>query len=123
MKMPISDSYPDSLIARLKDSNYAAGYLDACLAENDPDSELLHLVLSNVAKALGSDNLTPEESQIHQEKLDELLAEGGSDAIYGLAAWLQSLGLKLTVQVAEDRETEETVETNVTGDVAVTPIQ
>lgn len=118
--MPISDSYQDSLIARLKDSNYAAGYLDACLAENDPESELLHLVLSNVAKALGSDNMTPEQDQIHQEKLDELLAEGGSDVIYNLAAWLQSLGLKLTVQVADNKETEETVETDSEKNVVVT---
>ena len=115
--MPISDSYQDSSIARLKDSNYAAGYLDACLAENDPDPELLHLVLSNVAKALDSDSLTPEQARVNQEKLDELLTQSGSDVIYGLAAWLQSLGLKLTVQVADDAEA---IAPNVTRDVAVT---
>ncbi len=28
--MPISERYQDSLIARLKNPNYAAGYLDVC---------------------------------------------------------------------------------------------
>ena len=102
--MPISDRYQDSLIARLKNPNYAAGYLDACLAENEPDAELLHLVLSNIAQALAGDRLTPEEVKLHLEKLDRLLSNGGSEVIYNLAEWLQFLGLKLTVKVDNEPE-------------------
>ena len=115
--MPISDRYQDSLMTRLKDPNYAAGYLNACLAENDPEPELIHLVFSNVAKALGEERMTPEQLKLHQEKLDRLLADGGSDAIYSLAEWLQSLGLKLTVQVADDGAKNQN---HLTNDVAVT---
>ncbi len=102
--MPISDRYQDSLIARLRNPNYAAGYLDACLAENEPDAQLLHLVLSNIAQALAGDRLTPEEVTNHLEKLDRLLSNGGSEVIYDLAAWLQCLGLKLTVKVDNEPE-------------------
>ncbi len=102
--MPISDRYQDSLIARLKNPNYAAGYLDACLAENEPDAELLHLVLSNIAQALAGDRLTPEEVKVHLEKLDRLLSNGGSEVIYNLAEWLHFLGLKLTVKVDNEPE-------------------
>lgn len=106
--MPKSVPYDDFLIAKLKDKNYAAVYLETHLElekGEEPDRALLALALKDVAKALGSDSLTPEQAQLHQEKLDKLLAQGGSDVIYGLAAWLQSLGLKLTVQVADNKET------------------
>ncbi len=74
------------------------------MAENEPDAQLLHLVLSNIAQTLAGDRLTPEEVTNHLEKLDRLLSNGGSEVIYDLAAWLQCLGLKLTVKV--DNETE-----------------
>jgi DNA-binding phage protein len=121
--MPKSVPYDDFLMAKLKDKNYAAVYLETHFElekGEEPDRALLALALKDVAQALDSDSLTPEQAQLHQEKLDKLLADGGSDVIYGLAAWLQSLGLKLTVQVADNKETEETVETDSHENVAVT---
>ncbi|MCP2731541.1 helix-turn-helix domain-containing transcriptional regulator [Limnofasciculus baicalensis] len=101
--MPTSDSYHDYLIARLKDSNYAALYLETHFELDEgesPDSQLLKLALSHVAEALGS----PDKAKIYQEKLDELLSQSGSDVIYSLGTWLQLLGLKLTVAVADDTQ-------------------
>jgi hypothetical protein len=45
--------------------------------------------------------MTPEQAKIHLEKLDELLSKRVSEAIYNLSNWLNALGLKLTVTVAQ----------------------
>ncbi len=102
--MLTSDSYRDDLILRLKDPNYAAVYLETHLEveENEePDPKLLRLALSHVTEALGEQSMTPEQAKVHLEKLDELLSKTGSEAIYNLGTWLNALGLKLTVAVAE----------------------
>ncbi|RAM53451.1 MAG: transcriptional regulator [Hapalosiphonaceae cyanobacterium JJU2] len=106
--MPTSDSYFDDLISRLKDPSYAALYLETHLElEEDEELEpkLIKLALSNVAEALGEQNgMTPEQVKQHQEKLDALLSQPGSEAIYHLGEWLNNLGLKLTVSVAKNAD-------------------
>ncbi len=107
-KMPTSDSYFDDLISRLKDPSYAALYIETHMElEEDEalDPRLIKLALSNVAEALGEQNgMTPEQVKQYQEKLDELLSQPGSEAIYHLGEWLNNLGLKLTVTVAENTD-------------------
>jgi DNA-binding phage protein len=61
-KMLKSLPYHDFLISHLKDSSYAAGYLEVLFEEQDPESELLKLALSNVAEALGEHNISPEQA-------------------------------------------------------------
>ena len=102
--MPTSDSYQDNLISRLRNPSYAAGYIEAFFEEKDPEPELLHLVLSNVAKALGEQNLSSEKAKVHLEKLEELLSQRGIEAIYNLGNWLNALGLKLSVTVCEEAQ-------------------
>jgi len=105
VKMPTSDSYYNYLIESLrKDPELAAAYITATLEEEDPEPELLKMALSNVAEALGEQNMTPEEAKLHLEKLDELLSKHGSEAIYNLGTWLNAFGLKLTVTVAENAD-------------------
>lgn len=101
--MPTSDSYHNALIESLKDPKYAAVYLETHLEEDEDefDPELLKLAFSHVLEALGEANLTPEQAKLHYEKLNELFAQRGIDAIYGLTTLLNLLGLKLTVTVAE----------------------
>jgi len=65
---------------------------------------MLKMVLSNVAEALGQPKMSPEQYELHLKKLDELLSQQGSDAIYNLGTWLNALGLKLTVAVCTDTE-------------------
>ena len=67
----------------------------------EADPNLLQLALRNVAEALGTLNMTPEEVKQHQEILEKILSYPGSLAIYSLGSWLKSLGLKLTVTLAE----------------------
>jgi DNA-binding phage protein len=102
VKAPTSDSYHDYLVSRLKDPSYAALYLETHFEEEEtPDPALLKLALSNVLEALSRSNLSPEQTERHSQKLDKILSQQGSDVIYGLSQWLNELGLKLTVAVAE----------------------
>ncbi|MEZ2227952.1 MAG: DNA-binding protein [Microcoleus sp.] len=102
--MPKSLPYHPFLIESLKNPIDSAMYLEAFFEEENPETELLKMVLSNVAEALGQSKMTPEQYELHLKKLDELLSEQGSDAIYSLGTWLKALGLKLTVAVCTDTE-------------------
>jgi DNA-binding phage protein len=97
VKTPTSKSYHEFLIASLQDSKEAASYISALFEEQDPEPELLKLILSNVLEALAKSTLLPEASREHRAKLDEILSQPGSEAIYNLATWLKALGLKLQV--------------------------
>ncbi len=102
MKASTSDSYHDYLVRSLHDPEEAAAYLEAILEEEDPEPELLKVALLDVAEALGKAHVTSEQRKFYSEKLDEILSQSGSQEVYGLANWLNGLGLKLTVAVAED---------------------
>lgn len=101
VKVPVSDSYHDYLIKSLQDPEEAAAYLEAILEEEDPEPELLKVALLDVAEALGTDDAS-EKRKFYSKKLDEILSQSGSQEVYGLTNWLNSLGLKLTVVVADD---------------------
>lgn len=106
-----SVSYHPSLIERLKDSEYAAGYLEAIMEEKNPEPLLLKHALQNVAEALGELNMTAEDALLHLQKLDTILSVEGSAEIYQLGLWLNALGLKLTVTVnSQDKEEAVTIE-------------
>ena len=103
--MPKSLPYHPFLIESLrKKPELTAAYITATLEEEEPEPELLKRALSDVAEALGQPKMTPEQYELHLKKLDELLSQQGSDAIYNLGTWLNALGLKLTVAVCTDTE-------------------
>jgi DNA-binding phage protein len=96
--------YHPFLIESLKNPIDSAMYLEAFFEEENPEAELLKMVLSNVAEALGQSKMSPEQYELHFKTLDELLSKQGSDAIYSLGIWLKALGLKLTVAVCTETE-------------------
>ncbi|MCA2552900.1 MAG: hypothetical protein IM466_03910 [Microcystis sp. M04BS1] len=100
--MPVSDSYHDSLIESLKDSHYAAVYLETHLEGDEYgfESELLRLAFNHVLEALGPQNLTPEQIKIQAQQLEEIMQKPAPEAINQLTSWLQALGLKLTIKIA-----------------------
>ena len=103
--MPKSLPYHPFLIESLrKKPELAAAYITATLEEEEPEAELLKRSLSDVAEALGQPKMTPEQYEVHLKKLDELLSQQGSDAIYNLENWLNALGLKLTVAVCTETD-------------------
>ena len=100
--MSESDTYRDFLIQSLQDPEEAATYLEAILEEEDPEPELLRVALLNVAEALGKADDISEKRKFYSRTLDEILSQLGSQEVYGLTNWLNSLGLKLTVAVADN---------------------
>lgn len=102
MEAQASGSYHDYLIKSLQDPEEAAAYLEAILEEEDPEPELLKVALLDVAEALGKADDASEKRKFYSKELDEILSQSGSQEVYGLTNWLNSLGLKLTVAIAED---------------------
>ena len=84
-------SHRDFLIESLKDPEEAAAYVSAVLEEEKPEPELLALCLAHVAIALGVES--------DRQWVKDFGASDKSQAVYELAAWLDSLGLRLTVTV------------------------
>jgi hypothetical protein len=91
VKVSTSRDYQEYLVNSLKDPERAAGYIAAILEEPDPEPELLASALDDVAIALGDDG--------DRQWVKDFGASDKSQAVYELAAWLDSLGLKLTVDV------------------------
>lgn len=104
--LPKSDSYYDYLISRLKNSEEAAAYVEAILEEEDPEPTLLRSALHDVVEAFSKTTMSFEQAELQRQRLDEILSQPGSQAIYGLASWLNEIGLKLsvTVQAQDDGE-------------------
>ena len=100
--MTQTKNYHQYLIESLKDTTEATAYLWAILQEENPETELLKVALENILEGLGETRLKPNEIQLQKDKIDELLNQSGSDVIYSLVAWLNKLGLDLTVTVSED---------------------
>ncbi|XHX76936.1 MAG: DNA-binding protein [Stenomitos frigidus ULC029] len=99
--MSASDTYRDFLIQSLQDPEEAAAYLEAILEEANPDPELSKVALLGIAEALSDVDDASEKRKFYSKTLDEILSQSGGQEIYGFTNWLNSLGLKLTVTVAE----------------------
>jgi hypothetical protein len=91
VKAPTSRNYQEYLINSLQDPERAAGYITAILEEENPETVLLTSALDDVAISLGSDK--------DRQWVKDFSASDKSQAVYELAAWLDSLGLKLTVTI------------------------
>ncbi|HCV29345.1 DNA-binding protein [Microcoleus sp.] len=96
-------------IKSLEDPLFAVAYLTEIFEEEEGDLEtgIMRKALRDVFEALGEPNMSDEEAKLHLEKLDILLSQNGMATIYALANWLNALGLKLTVAVAQEDEGEE----------------
>jgi hypothetical protein len=93
VKVPTSRDFQEYLVNSLKDPERAAGYITAILEEPDPEIELLGSALDDVAIALGGEG--------DRALVKDFGASNKSQAVYELAAWLDSFGLKLIVSVKQ----------------------
>lgn len=85
MNAPTSISYQDYLISRLKDPTYAALYLDTHMEDDeDNEPELLRQAFDNVLQALSPSKMSPEQAEVQRQRLNDILSQPGSQAIYGL---------------------------------------
>ena len=95
---PVTVPYNDGLRERLKDSVYAAAYLDAALAEDD--QEVFLLALRDVAEAR-SFTAVAQDSELNRENLYRMLSRQGNPQLSSLTALLKSMGLRLAVEVQQ----------------------
>jgi len=93
-----TESYRESLLADLKDPLEAAHYLDASIRDDDPGVFLL--ALRDVAEAHGGLRTLSSQTRLNRENLYRMLSRSGNPSLTSLAAILNALGLRVTVQPA-----------------------
>ena len=96
--MPRKPSRPFSVTRNdlLKDSEYAAMYLEECLA--DGDIELFKLALKNVTDArLGGMTALARETNLGRESLYKSLSKTGNPRLETLTKVLSASGLRLSI--------------------------
>jgi probable addiction module antidote protein len=97
--MTLTDDYKDGLFERLKDPEYAAGYLSECAQEGQ---EAFLLALRDVAEALGGIGQLAEASELNRESLYGMLSENGNPKLSSLFAILDAFGLQFKCVPAQE---------------------
>ncbi len=95
-----STSYRKGLLRDLKDTEGAAAYLNAAL--EDESKEVFMLALRDVADAKGISDLA-KKSGLNRENLYRILSEKGNPQLGSLSVLLESMGLKLAVEVKKSK--------------------
>jgi len=91
-----SVSYEQGLKEDLLNPKEAAAYLNAALEEGTQDAFLI--ALRDVAEARGMTELA-DKSMLNRENLYRILSDQGNPQLSSLLSILESIGLKLTVDV------------------------
>lgn len=93
--------YQNELIEALKDPKEASAYLNAALEEKD--NKVFLLALRNVAEAFGGLKKISKRSHLNRESLYRMLSDKGNPEISSLEAILESVGLRLAVEITHKR--------------------
>ena len=94
--------YEEILSRDLQDPEEAAAYLNAALEDaSENGADIFLLALRDVAKARGIRQLA-QDTQLSRESLYRTLSRKGNPRFSTLEAVLESLGLKLSVEVRMD---------------------
>lgn len=95
--MAKTESYREALLESLRDPEAAAHYLTACLEDQDP--RVFLLALRDVADAHGGLRKASRSTGLNRENLYRMLSRSGNPALRSLESLLESLGLKLAIQI------------------------
>lgn len=95
-----STSYREGLIKDLANPEEAAAYLNAALA--DGSQEVFLMALRDIAEAQGMTKLS-RQTQLNRESMYRMLSGKGNPQLASLASILESLGLRLAVEVKEPK--------------------
>ena len=94
--------YEEGHLEDLRDPVEAAAYLEAHLADGEPDAEELFLLaLRDVTRAQGF-SAVAEEAGLGRESLYKALSESGNPRLSTLRTLLNALGLRLSVVQQEE---------------------
>lgn len=101
MKTKKSVSYEEGLMERLKDPQYAAGYLETSMNDKESNPEELFLIaLRDVAKAYGFTHIA-KKSHLGRESLYKALSKKGDPRLSTLTSVLDAIGLKFSIQLKQ----------------------
>ncbi len=103
VKAPRSRSYQELLIASLRNSEAAAGYIEVTLTEASDEPKLLQMVLKDVMDSRLKFHNLSDSAKLQWEKLDKMLTASYGLEIYCFVELLEALGFKLGITV-EDSE-------------------
>lgn len=92
-----SASYRDDLLRRLKEPDFAAGYLSKCLED---DEATFLVALRDVAEAHGGIREMAKKTHLNREHLFRMLSKSGNPHLHSLRQLVGAVGLKLTLQPA-----------------------
>src|SRR5438045_1626201 len=92
-----SASYSEDLLHRLKDPEFAAGYLSKCLED---DEATFLVALRDVAEAHGGISQMARKTHLNREHLFRMLSKSGNPHLHSLRQLVGAIGLKLTLQPA-----------------------
>lgn len=91
-------SYHEDLRRRLKDPDYAVGYLNACLEAGD-DGDFL-LAVRDVAQVHGGLRGLSKKAGLNREHLFRMLSKNGNPRLHSLRQLIEVLGFKLSLRPA-----------------------
>lgn len=92
--MPTVD-YDNLLLEELKELDFAAGYLTACLEEGE---DVFLLGIRNVAKAQGGMKALSDATNLNRESLYDMLSKSGNPLFSSVTTVLSKLGFELTLK-------------------------
>ena len=93
----ITEKYEDGLKKSLKNPEELAAYLSAALEEND--QEIFLLALRDITEARGFTKMA-QDTLLNRENLYRMLSPKGNPQLSSLTTLLDSIGLRLAVEVA-----------------------
>jgi len=92
-------SYHEDLLRRLKNPEYAVGYLNACLEAKDEGAFLL--AVRDVAQAHGGLSQLAKKTGLNREHLFRMLSKRGNPRLTSLKELIGALGFKLRLRPAK----------------------
>ena len=102
MKDKTSVSHDDVMVKKLRERpQFAVEYLKAAMEETD-DPEVLLIALRHVAKARGGVAKVAKAAGLERESLYQALSEHGNPRLSTLLGIMKAVGLKLTVEMAQE---------------------
>jgi len=98
-----SRSYKEWLFKRIKNPEYALGYLQACLEDDDP--RVFLLALKDVADAHGGLTKLARGAKLTREHLYHMLSRKGNPSLSSLENLLDALGFRLSIELKKPSKT------------------
>lgn len=96
--------YEEGLIEKLRDTEFAAEYLNASLADADEGSdERFLMALRQVAKAHGM-TAVAEKSGMARQAMYRALSESGNPELASLRALLSAMGFRLAIEQSKQKK-------------------